>query len=161
MAWSLLPLIIGTFLLYKEGGLLPIFLLAFAVMLSFTAVWMGASMVPGVIDMPVLLMSPVISFLMLFQPHPYVLTAMSLVAWAVNYRTAEKLSSYSGTRWRVEWDPKEPLPQIEGATMLNHRWAARPLMRIGDNLVIGVRDDKRIMIQALKPFEVSHIAESE
>tara|TARA_B100000287_G_C20158237_1_gene593020 strand:- start:20 stop:559 length:540 start_codon:yes stop_codon:yes gene_type:complete len=161
MAWSLLPLVFGMTMVLNRGGLLPIALLASGVMLSFVAVWLGASMVPGVIDMPVLLMSPVVSFLMLFQPHPYLLISMSAFAWLVNYRTADRLSSYSGTRWRIEWDPKILLPEIEGATIFSRRWASRPLMRVEDNLIVGVRDGDRIFIQGLKPLDLDILTESE
>jgi hypothetical protein len=152
MAWSLLPLFGGSILLFTKGGLLPIIFLAAGVMLSFFAVFLGTQIVPGKIDMFVLLVSPFVSFIMFFRPPDIVVLIMALATWILNYKTASLLSRTSATRWRCEWDPRVPLPEVSGAVYFHRRWAARPLMRIKSNIVRGVRIDDRVMLESFEPF---------
>ena len=55
MAWSLLPLVGGLLLLLQDRGLLATSLLALGIMVSLSAVWIGANSNPGKVDMLVLL----------------------------------------------------------------------------------------------------------
>lgn len=152
MAWSLLPLVGGLLLLFTKGGLMATGMLAAGVMLSLIAVWLGSTYVPGRVDMLVLLLSPMLSFILFFQPPEIAQAVIALIPWWVNYSTAARLSALSTTGYRIEWDPKIPLPEIEGATYLSRRWAARPLMRIDGNMVIGIRVDGVCMIEADEPI---------
>ncbi len=152
MAWSLLPLVGGMLLLLQGKGLLATGFLAFGVMLSLIAVWIGTSAMPGRIDMLTLLVSPFMAFALLFQPHEIIQVLLALIPWIINYRTASFLSALSGTAYRCEWDPKSPLPDVEGATYMHRKWAARPLFRIGTNIVRGVRTDSQIMLEADAPI---------
>ena len=65
MAWSLLPLTVGLILLVRTDGLWPTSFLAAGIMLSLAAVWLGATMVPGRVDMLKLLISPFAAFSLL------------------------------------------------------------------------------------------------
>lgn len=153
MAWSLLPLTGGLLLiLLKGGGLLATSFLALGLMLSLAAVWIGTTMVPGRVDMLVLLISPFVAFSLFFQPPNIIQALLSLIAWTINYRTASSLSALSGVAYRYEWDPRTPLPEVEGATYMHRKWAARPLIRIGSNIVRGVRLDNKIMLESDSPI---------
>jgi hypothetical protein len=102
--------------------------------------------------MLVLLVSPFAAFILLFQPPAAIQALLALVPWVINYRTAASLSALSGTAYRRDWDPREPLPEITGATYMHRRWAARPLLRVGSNIVRGIRLDDRIMLEADAPI---------
>ncbi|MBT4982605.1 MAG: hypothetical protein HOM85_06035 [Euryarchaeota archaeon] len=152
MAWSILPLAGGLLLLLQDRGLLATGALALGVMLSLIAVWIGTNAMPGRVDMLVLLVSPFAAFILLFQPPAAIQALLALVPWVINYRTAASLSALSGTAYRRDWDPREPLPEITGATYMHRRWAARPLLRVGSNIVRGIRLDDRIMLEADAPI---------
>ena len=153
MAWSLLPLTGGLLLiLFKDGGLLATAFLALGLMLSLIAVWIGTTAVPGRVDMLVLLVSPFVAFSLFFQPPNVVQAFLAIITWTVNYRTASSLSALSGVAYRCEWDPRVPLPELKGATYLHRKWAARPLIRIGSNIVRGVRLDGKIMLESDSPI---------
>jgi hypothetical protein len=74
------------------------------------------------------------------------------MAWTINYRTAAMLSALSGKSYRYDWDPRVPLPDVEGATYMHKKWAARPLFRVGSNIVRGLRSDGKIMLEADAPI---------
>jgi hypothetical protein len=152
MAWSILPLVGGLLLLFQDRGLLASGALALGVMLSLVAVWIGTSAMPGRIDMLVLLVSPFAAFILLFQPPAVVQALLALIPWIINYRIAASLSALSGTAYRCDWDPRIPLPDISGANYMHRRWAARPLIRVGSNIVRGIRIDDRIMLEADSPI---------
>ena len=153
MAWSLLPLTGGLLLiLLKGGGLLATFFLAFGLMLSLIAVWFGVNALPGRVDMLVLLVTPFGAFILFFQPPNIVQAILAIIVWTINYRTASFLSALSGKSYRCLWDPRIPLPEISGATYMHKKWAARPLFRIGNNIVRGVRVDNEIMLEADAPI---------
>jgi len=152
MAWSILPLVIGLILLFQDGGLMASVFLAVGIMLSLVAVWIGADAMPGRVDMLVLLVSPFMAFILLFQPPAVIQALLAIIPWVINYRTAAYLSALSGTVYRCDWDPRVPLPDIAGATYMHHRWAARPLIRIGSNMVRGVRLGERILLEADAPI---------
>ena len=152
MAWSLLPLTVGFILLIRTGGLLPSFFLAAGIMLSMVAVWLGANFVPGRIDMMKLLISPFAAFSLFFQPPELIQAVIALVVWIVNYRTAAFLSAISVKAFRLDWDPDERLPDIEGAIYFQKKWASRPLFRLGKNMVRGVRIDGQVMLEADAPI---------
>jgi len=152
MAWSLLPLVGGMLLLFYSGGLLATAFLALGIMLSLFAVWIGATSVPGRVDMLVLLISPFSAFALFFQPPEIVQAIVATIVWIINYRTASFLSALSGKAYRCKWDPRVPLPDVPGATYMHRRWAARPLLRIGKNIVRGVRINSDIMLEADAPI---------
>ena len=152
MAWSLLPLVGGMLLLFYSGGLLATAFLALGIMLSLFAVWIGATSAPGRVDMLVLLISPFSAFALFFQPPEIVQAIVATIVWIINYRTASFLSALSGKAYRCKWDPRVPLPDVQGATYMHRRWAARPLFRIGKNIVRGVRTDSDIMLEADAPI---------
>lgn len=152
MAWSLLPLVAGLLFLIQSGGLLATSLLALGIMISLLAVWRGANSVPGRVDMLVLLISPFSAFALFFQPPEIIQAIVAIVVWIINYRTASFLSTLSGKAYRCKWDPRVPLPEVKGATYMHKRWAARPLFRIGKNIVRGVRIDSEIMLEADAPI---------
>ena len=152
MAWSILPLVGGLLLLFQDRGLLATVFLALGIMLSLLAVWIGTDAMPGRIDMLTLLISPFMAFILLFQPPNIVQAFLAIIPWIVNYRTAATLSALSGTAYRCDWDPRLPLPDVDGATYMHRRWAARPLIRLGSNIVRGVRLDGRIMLEADAPI---------
>ena len=99
-----------------------------------------------------LLISPFVAFSLFFQPPNIIQALLSLTAWTINYRTASSLSALSGVAYRCEWDPRNPLPEVEGATYMHRKWAARPLIRIGSNIVRGVRIDNKIMLESDSPI---------
>lgn len=107
---------------------------------------------PGRVDMLVLLVSPFAAFSLFFQPPAFVQAIIALTVWTINYRTASFLSALSGKSYRCSWDPRIPLPEISGATYMHKKWAARPLFRIGNNIVRGVRVDNEIMLEADAPI---------
>ncbi len=153
MAWSLLPLTGGLLLiLLKGGGLLATFFLAFGLMLSLIAVWFGVNALPGRVDMLVLLVTPFGAFILFFQPPNIVQAILAIIVWTINYRTAATLSALSGKAYRCDWDPRRVLPEVEGATYIHRKWAARPLFRVGSNIVRGVRADDKIMLEADAPI---------
>ena len=152
MAWSLLPLVAGLLLFIKSDNLLATSLLAAGIMLSLFAVWRGATSMPGRVDMLVLLVSPFAAFSLFFQPPAFVQAIIALTVWTINYRTASFLSALSGKSYRCSWDPRIPLPEISGATYMHKKWAARPLFRIGNNIVRGVRVNNEIMLEADAPI---------
>ena len=153
MAWSLLPLVGGLLIiLLKDGGLLATFFLAFGLMLSLIAVWLGTNAMPGRVDMLVLLVSPFTAFILFFQPPGFIQAILAIMAWTINYRTAAMLSALSGKSYRYDWDPRVPLPDVEGATYMHKKWAARPLFRVGSNIVRGLRSNGKIMLEADAPI---------
>jgi hypothetical protein len=153
LAWSLLPLVAGLIFLFTKGGVLPLGLLATGLMLSLFAVFIGAQLVPGRIDMLHLLVSPFASVILFFPMPEIVIALIGIGCWTLNYRLASKLSTLSGTAYRMDWDPQVLLPQIEGAKIFHRRWAARPLMRIDGIIIRGVREGKRILIEADEPIQ--------
>lgn len=152
MAWSLLPLIGGLLLLLQDRGLLATSLLALGIMVSLSAVWIGANSNPGRVDMLVLLVSPFTAFILFFQPPNAIQAIMAIIAWSINYRTAAFLSALSGKVYRCDWDPRVPLPDVDGATYFHRKWAARPLFRVASNIVRGVRINEDVMLEADAPI---------
>ena len=152
MAWSLLPLAVGIILLIRSDGLLATAFLALGIMLSLWAVWIGANLLPGRIDMIVMLISPFAAFSLFFQPPEIIQAIIALVVWTINYRTAAFLSAISVKAYRCNWDPEVPLPEVEGATYFHKNWRARPLFRVGKNIVRGVKIGKRVMLEADSPI---------
>ena len=152
MAWSLLPLTVGLILLVRTDGLWPTSFLAAGIMLSLAAVWLGATMVPGRVDMLKLLISPFAAFSLFFQPPEIIQAIIALIVWTINYRTAAFLSSISIKAYRLEWDPERPLPDIDGATYFYKKWAQKPLFRLGKNMVRGVRSNGKTVIEADEPI---------
>ena len=116
------------------------------------AVWIGATSMPGRVDMLVLLISPFAAFSLFFQPPILIQAAIALIVWTINYRTAAFLSALSGKSYRCKWDPRVPLPDIDGATYMHKKWAARPLFRVGTNMVRGIRVNNEIMLEADAPI---------
>ncbi|MBA4694985.1 MAG: hypothetical protein H2066_03945 [Candidatus Poseidoniales archaeon] len=152
MAWSLLPLVGGLLLLLRDGSLLATSFLAMGIMLSLIAVWIGTTNMPGRVDMLVLLVSPFGAFILFFQPPEIIQAIIALIIWTINYRTAAFLSALSGKSYRCKWDPRVPLPEVDGATYLHRKWAARPLFRIGSNVVRGIRVGSDIMLESDTPI---------
>ena len=76
--------------------------------------------------MLVLLISPFAIF-SIFPASNLNQNAIALIVWTINYRTASFLSALSGKSYRCKWDPRVPLPDIDGATYMHKKWAARPL----------------------------------
>jgi len=153
MAWSLLPLIGGTILmLIRDGGILPSVLLASALAFSMIGVFIGANMLPGRLDMLHLLPSPFVAFIILMQPPPTIAIALALITWSWDYRNAALLSRSAGTVYRLNWDVAKPLPVLSGAEMFSSKWAARPLLALGDLKVRGIRIGGRTMIEATRKF---------
>ena len=138
--------------LIKSNSLLATSFLAAGIMLSLFAVWIGATSMPGRVDMLVLLISPFAAFSLFFQPPILIQAAIALIVWTINYRTAAFLSALSGKSYRCKWDPRVPLPDIDGATYMHRKWAARPLFRIGTNMVRGIRVNNEIMLEADAPI---------
>lgn len=62
------------------------------------------------------------------------------------------LSSISSKAYRIDWDPSVQIPKIEGAKYFHTKWAARPLFRIGNNVVRGVRENDRVMLESDYPI---------
>ena len=62
------------------------------------------------------------------------------------------LSAISVKAYRCNWDPEVPLPEVEGATYFHKKWKARPLFRVGKNIVRGVKVGKRVMLEADSPI---------
>ena len=153
MAWSLLPLTVGLILLVRSDGLLPTFFLAAGIMLSLVAVWRGASKVPGRVDMIKLLISPFAAFSLFFQPPEIIQAILAVSVWVLNYKTAEFLSEISIKAYRLEWGEDIRIPDVKGATFFRRKWAAKPLFRVGQNLVRGVIHDGRVMLEADSPVE--------
>ena len=152
MAWSLLPLVGGCLLIYQGRGLLVPAMLASGIMISLIAVWIGATISPGRVDFAILLISPFAAFGLFFQPPEIVQVIVAISVWTINYRTAAMLSAISGKAYRLEWDPKKPLPMIESARFFHTKWAARPLFRIGKNIVRGVKEGDKIYIESDEPL---------
>lgn len=152
MAWSLLPLVGGLLLFIKSNSLLATSFLAAGIMLSLFAVWIGATSMPGRVDMLVLLISPFAAFSLFFQPPILIQAAIAIIVWTINYRTAAFLSALSGKSYRCKWDPRVPLPDINGATYMHKKWAARPLFRVGANMVRGIRVNNETMLEADAPI---------
>ena len=44
------------------------------------------------------------------------------------------------------------IPIIDGAKYFHTKWAARPLFRIGNNVVRGIRENDRVMLESDYPF---------
>jgi len=107
---------------------------------------------PGRVDMLVLLVSPFGAFILFFQPPEIIQAIIALIIWTINYRTAAFLSALSGKSYRCKWDPRVPLPEVDGATYLHRKWAARPLFRIGSNVVRGIRVGSDIMLESDTPI---------
>ena len=159
MAWSLLPLVGGCLLIYQDRGLIVPTMLASGIMISLIAVWIGSTMAPGRVDFIVLLISPFAAFGLFFQPPEIIQVIIAISVWTVNYRTASMLSSVSGKAYRIDWDPKKPIPHVDGAKYFHRKWAARPLFRIENNIVRGIRVDDRIMLES--DFPINFILEGE
>ena len=153
MAWSLLPLTVGLILLVRSDGLLPTFFLAAGIMLSLVAVWRGASKVPGRVDMIKLLISPFAAFSLFFQPPEIIQAIIAVSVWVLNYKTAEFLSEISIKAYRLEWGEDIRIPDVKGATFFRRKWAAKPLFRVGQNLVRGVIHDDKVMLEADSPVD--------
>ncbi len=152
MAWSLLPLTVGLILLVRTDGLWPTSFLAAGIMLSLAAVWLGASNLPGRVDMLKLLVSPFAAFSLFFQPPEIIQAIIALCVWTLNYKTAAYLSAISQKKYRLEWDSEVALPDVHGATFFRRKWAPKPLFRLGQNLVRGVIVDERVMLEADSPI---------
>jgi len=153
MAWSLLPLTVGLILLVRSDGLWPTSFLAAGIMLSLVAVWLGASKVPGRVDMIKLLISPFAAFSLLFQPPEIIQAIIAVTVWVLNYKTAVFLSEISLKAYRLEWPEDIKIPDVKGATFFRRKWATKPLFRVGQNLVRGVIHDEKAMLEADAPVE--------
>ena len=153
MAWSLLPLTVGLILLVRSDGLLPSLFLASGIMLSLIAVWRGASKVPGRVDMIKLLISPFAAFSLFFQPPEIIQALISVSVWILNYKTAEFLSEISLKAFRLEWEEDIRIPDVKGATFFRRKWAPKPLLRVGQNLVRGAIHDGKPVLEADSPVE--------
>ena len=154
MAWSLLPLVGGCLLIYQDRGLIVPAMLASGIMISLIAVWIGATISPGRVDFAVLLISPFVAFGLFFQPPEIVQVIAAISVWTINYRTAAILSAISGKAYRLECDPKKPLPKVESARYFHTKWAARPLIKIGKNIVRGVKEGDKIYIESDEPLTI-------
>ena len=151
MAWSLLPIAFGIILMFKMDGLWPTSLLAIGIMLSLFAVWVGTTIVPGRVDMLKLLVSPFAAFSLFFQPPEIVQVILTILVWTLNYRTAAFLSAISLRAYRTDWDEEQKIPDVEGAVIFRRNWSEKPLLRIGKNIVRGVRARGRTMLEADSP----------
>jgi len=152
MAWSLLPLVGGCLLILQDRGLIVPILLASGIMISLIAVWIGSSSVPGRVDFLKLLVSPFAAFCLFFQPPELIQVLLAVSVWTMNYRISSMLSSISSKAYRIDWDPSVQIPIIEGAKYFHTKWAARPLFRIGNNVVRGVRENDRVMLESDYPI---------
>ena len=102
--------------------------------------------------MLVLLISSICCIFSIFPASNPDQAAIALIVWTINYRTAAFLSALSGKSYRCKWDPRVPLPDIDGATYMHKKWAARPLFRVGANMVRGIRVNDEIMLEADAPI---------
>ena len=153
MAWSILPIVAGILVMIKLDTIYSSILLAFGMFLSMAAVWLGTTVVPGRVDMLVLLVTPICALSLLFQPPEIVQATVCIGVWIWNYRTASFLSSVSGKAYRYEWDINCELPEIPGARYFQKKWSEKPLIRIDNNIIRGVREDNRYMLEADRPVE--------
>ena len=152
MAWSLLPLVGGCLLIYQDRGLLVPILLASGIMFSLAAVMIGSTIAPGRVDFFVLMISPFTAFGLFFQPPEIVQVLLAVGVWTINYRMAEMLSRVSSRAYRIEWNPEISIPIIEGGTYFHTKWVARPIFRIGSNVVRGIKDGEKTMLEADEPI---------
>ena len=153
MAWSLLPLTVGLILLVRSDGLWPTAFLSAGIMLSLVAVWLGASKVPGRVDMIKLLVSPFAALSLYFLPPEIIQAFIAVIIWVLDYKTAVFLSEISLKAYRLEWEEDRRIPDVKGATFFRRKWAPKPLFRVGQNLVRGVIHDEKIMLEADFPID--------
>ena len=154
MAWSILPIVAGILVMIMIDTVYSSILLAFGMFLSMVAVWLGTTVVPGRVDMLVLLVTPICALSLLFQPPEIVQATVCIGVWIWNYRIASFLSSVSGKAFRFEWDRDRELPEIPGARYFQKKWSEKPLFRIDNNIIRGVKDNERCMLEADKPVDM-------
>ena len=92
---------------------------------------------------------------MFFQPPEIIQAIIAVSVWILNYKTAEFLSEISIKAYRLEWGEDIRIPDVKGATFFRRKWAAKPLFRVGQNLVRGVIHDGKVMLEADSPVEFS------
>lgn len=157
MAWSILPIVAGILVMLKLDTIYSSILLAFGMFLSMIAVWLGTTVVPGRVDMLVLLVTPIFALSLLFQPPELVQVTACIGVWIWNYRTASFLSIISSKAYRCEWDQNRDLPEINGARYFQKKWAERPLFRVGKNIIRGIKHEGKFMLEADSPIDFMDI----
>ena len=149
MAWSLLPLAIGSILIIIRGSsIFAAGLLSLALLLSMASVAVGSALLPGRLDMLYILPSPFAAIVILMQLNEVLMVVLAISSWYWDYRNASFLSRSAGTVYLCEWDPNDQLVIPDDAVIKETRWAPRILYIHGDMTVRGIRFNGKSMLEA-------------